>query len=88
LHGPTIQREVELWVEAGIPPAVALQAATYNAARLLGVENRIGLIQEGHDADLLLVDGNPLKEIKQIESIQSVMLKGERIGRSELFEQE
>jgi len=88
LHGPTIQREVELWVEAGIPPAVALQAATYNAAKLLGKETRIGLVQEGFDANLLLVDGNPLKEIKQIESIQLVMLKGERIARSELFEQE
>jgi imidazolonepropionase-like amidohydrolase/ABC-type multidrug transport system permease subunit len=88
LHGPTIQREVELWVEAGIPPVVALQAATYNAARLLGASGRIGLIREGHDANLLLVDGNPLKEIKQIESIQTVILKGERISRSELFEQE
>ena len=88
LHGPTIQREVELWVEAGVPPAVALQAATYNAARLLGVSDRIGLIREGHDANLLLVDGNPLKEIKQLESIQSVIYKGERISRSELFDQE
>ena len=88
LHGPTIQREVELWVEAGVPPAVALQAATYNAARLLGASDRIGLIREGHDANLLLVDGNPLKEIKQLESIQTVILKGERISRSELFEQE
>jgi imidazolonepropionase-like amidohydrolase/ABC-type multidrug transport system permease subunit len=88
LHGPTVQREVEIWVEAGIPPAVALQAATYNAARLLGVSGRIGLIREGHDANLLLVDGNPLREIKQLESIQTVILKGERISRSELFEQE
>ncbi len=87
-HGPTIQREVELWVEAGIPAAVALQAATYNAARLLGVDHRVGLIKEGYDANLLLVDGNPLKEIKQIESVQSVIFKGERISRSELFEQE
>ncbi|HLK22499.1 MAG TPA: ABC transporter permease [Bryobacteraceae bacterium] len=88
LHGPTIQREVELWVEAGVPPAIALQAATYNAAKLLGAADRIGLIREGQDANLLLVDGNPLKEIKQLESIQTVILKGERISRSELFEQE
>jgi len=87
-HGPTIQREVELWVEAGIPPAVALEAATYNAARLLGVDRRMGLIKEGFDANLLLVDGNPLKEIKQIESVQSVIFKGERISRSDLFDQE
>jgi imidazolonepropionase-like amidohydrolase/ABC-type multidrug transport system permease subunit len=87
-HGPTVQREVELWVEAGIPSEVALQAATYNAACLLGVGHRMGLIKEGYDANLLLVDGNPLKEIKQIESVQSVIFKGERISRSELFDQE
>jgi imidazolonepropionase-like amidohydrolase len=88
LHGPTIEREVELWVEAGLPPEVALQAATYNSARLLGASDRIGLIQEGHEATLLLVDGNPLKDIKQIESIQTVFLKGERIDRPDLFDQQ
>jgi len=88
LHGPTIEREVELWVEAGLPPAVALQAATYNSARLLGVSDRMGLIREGREANLLLVDGNPLKEIKQIETIQSVFLKGEHVARTELFDQE
>ena len=88
LHGPTIEREVELWVEAGLPPEVALQAATYNSARLLRASDRIGLIQEGHQANLLLVDGNPLKDIKQIESIQTVFLKGERIDRSDLFDQQ
>ncbi|HXA65127.1 MAG TPA: amidohydrolase family protein [Bryobacteraceae bacterium] len=88
LHGATIQRELELWVEAGIPPTVALQAGTYSAARLIGVGDRIGLIKDGYDANLLLVDGNPLKDIKQIESIQSVIFKGERISRSELFDQE
>jgi imidazolonepropionase-like amidohydrolase len=88
LHGPTIEREVELWVEAGLPPAVALQAATYNAARLLRVADRVGLIQAGRQANLLLVDGNPLKDIKQIESVQAVFLKGGRVSRSELFDQE
>jgi imidazolonepropionase-like amidohydrolase len=88
VHGPTIEREVELWVEAGLPPEVALRAATYNAARLLGASDRIGLIQQGREATLLLVDGNPLKDIKQIESIQTVFLKGERIDRPDLFDQE
>lgn len=88
LHGPTIEREVELWVEAGLPPAVALQGATYNSARLLRASDRIGLVKPGREANLLLVDGNPLKDIKQIESIQAVFLKGERISRAELFDQE
>jgi imidazolonepropionase-like amidohydrolase/ABC-type multidrug transport system permease subunit len=87
IHGPTVQRELELWVQAGIPPAVALQAATYNAARLLRVENRIGSIQKGNDADLLLVDGNPLEDINAIERISLVFFKGEHLNRSELFDQ-
>ncbi len=88
LHGPTIERELELWVEAGIPPAAALQAATSNAAQLLGAGGRIGLVKAGYEANLILVDGNPLKDIKQIESIRTVILKGEQIARSELFNQE
>jgi enamidase len=85
-HGPTIHRELQLWVEAGIPPRVALQAATYNAARLLRVEDHIGLIKKGHDADLLLVDGDPLKDITATERISLVIYKGERLNRSKLLE--
>jgi imidazolonepropionase-like amidohydrolase len=87
VHGPTVQRELELWVQAGIPPAVALQAATSNAARLLGAEAHIGAVSTGHDADLLIIDGNPLEDITATERISSVVFKGERIDRSELFEQ-
>jgi imidazolonepropionase-like amidohydrolase/ABC-type multidrug transport system permease subunit len=86
-HGPSMHRELELWVQAGIPAAVALQAATANAARLLGAANRFGVIRQGMEADLLLVDGNPLEDIKTTERISLVVFKGERIRRSELFEQ-
>jgi len=88
VHGPTVEHEIELWVKAGIPPAVALQAATFNAARLLREQDHIGLIRPGNDADLLLVDGNPLEDITAIERISGVFLKGENVDRSELFDQE
>jgi imidazolonepropionase-like amidohydrolase len=88
LHGPTVQHELVLWVRAGIAPAVALEAATYNAARLLRVENRIGSIRAGNDADLLLVDGNPLEDISAVERISIVFFKGEQLDRSDLFNQE
>jgi imidazolonepropionase-like amidohydrolase/ABC-type multidrug transport system permease subunit len=88
IHGPTVQHELELWVHAGIPPAVALQAATYNAARLLRAENQIGSIRVGNDADLLLVDGNPLEDITAVERISIVVFKGEQLDRSDLFTQE
>jgi imidazolonepropionase-like amidohydrolase len=87
VHGPTVQRELELWVQAGIPPAVALQAATYNAAQCLRADAHIGSIRPGHDADLLIIDGNPLEDITATERISSVVFKGERIDRTELFEQ-
>jgi imidazolonepropionase-like amidohydrolase len=86
-HGPSVHHELDLWVKAGIPPAVALQAATGNAAKLLGAADRIGTIRKGMEADLLLVDGNPLENITATERISLVVFKGERIRRSELFEQ-
>ena len=86
-HGPSLHRELQLWVEAGIPVTVALQAATVNAAKLLGAGKRIGAIRTGLDADLLLVDGNPLQEIAATGRISLVVFKGERIRRAALFEQ-
>jgi imidazolonepropionase-like amidohydrolase/ABC-type multidrug transport system permease subunit len=86
-HGPTVQQELELWVAAGIPPAVALQAATLNAARVLKADQRFGSIDKGKEASLLIVDGNPLQDIHATESISFVLFKGERVNRAELFQQ-
>jgi imidazolonepropionase-like amidohydrolase len=85
-HGPTVHRELQLWVEAGIPPVVALQAATYNAAKLLRADARIGLVATGHDANLLVVDGDPTRDISATERISMVVLKGERVRRVDLFD--
>jgi imidazolonepropionase-like amidohydrolase len=87
VHGPAIHRELQLWVAAGVPPATALQGATYNAARLLRADQRIGLIRKGYEASLLLVDGNPLQDVSATERISTVFFKGERVSRTELFEQ-
>jgi imidazolonepropionase-like amidohydrolase len=87
IHGPTVQHEMQLWVRAGISPAVALQAATLNAAQLLRAESHIGSIRPGNDADFLVVDGNPLEDITATERISLVVFKGERIERTELFNQ-
>jgi imidazolonepropionase-like amidohydrolase len=88
LHGPTVQREIELWVAAGIPPEVALQAATSNAARLLRADDRIGTVEKGKEATLLVVDGNPLQDVRALSSISNVFLKGERVARTTLFKQD
>jgi imidazolonepropionase-like amidohydrolase/ABC-type multidrug transport system permease subunit len=88
IHGPTIQRELALWVKAGIPPGVALRAATLNAARVLRTDNRIGSIETGKDATLILVEGNPLDDISSMERVTYVMFKGEHVDRSGLLRQE
>jgi imidazolonepropionase-like amidohydrolase len=75
-------------VQAGIPNEVALQAATWNAAKLLRAETRFGAIHKGLEATLVIVDGNPLVDIRALSAITSVILKGERIARSSLFEEE
>jgi len=87
IHGPTVQHELELWVKAGIPPAVALQAATYNAAKALHADNRFGLIHEGMDATFIILDGDPLQDMSATEHINAVYLRGEQVARSDLFDQ-
>jgi imidazolonepropionase-like amidohydrolase len=88
LHGPTIHRELQLWVKAGVPAKEALQGATSSAAGLLGSDKRFGFIRQGYDASMILVDGNPLKDISITERISAVFYKGEWVVRSELFDDE
>jgi imidazolonepropionase-like amidohydrolase len=84
-HGPSLHHELQLWVQAGIPPAVALQAATANAAKLVGGSGHIGAIRQGFDANLLLVEGNPLEDISATERISLVVMEGKRVRRGELL---
>lgn len=88
LHGPTVHRELQLWVAAGVPAQAALRGATRNAATVLGAADRIGSIKKGFEATLVLLNGNPLQTIDATEAISLVMLKGERIDRTELFNQD
>ena len=64
LYGFSLIRELELHQEAGFHPIDVIQNATLNNARILGVEDKIGRIRQGYLADLILVDGNPLHNLK------------------------
>jgi imidazolonepropionase-like amidohydrolase/ABC-type multidrug transport system permease subunit len=87
-HGPTIQHELALWVKAGIPTTVALQAATSTAAKYLRAEDRIGSIQKGRDATFLLLEGDPVQDITATERISDIFYKGEQVQRYKLVHQE
>ncbi len=86
IHGPTVQHELALWVEAGIPASVALQAATGQAAKVLRADGRIGLIAVDHQATFILVDGDPVADIHALERIASVVYRGEIVNREALLE--
>src|SRR6266516_2492451 len=69
-------REVELLVEAGFTPLEAIQIATFNGARFLGEDTRIGSIAPGKQADLMVIKGNPAANITDIEKVEIVFKDG------------
>jgi imidazolonepropionase-like amidohydrolase len=64
LYGFGIARELELHEEAGFHPLEVIEHATWNGARMLGLDDRLGKVREGFGADLLVVNGNPLENLK------------------------
>lgn len=82
--GPDAHREMQLLVQAGLTPLQVITAATHNAALLLHRADRTGAVQVGKDADLLLVDRDPLADIDNLESIVLVMKAGRIVDESKL----
>ena len=67
---------MELLVEAGLTPMEAIIAATMENARFFRIDDRLGSIERGKLADLVLVDGDPLRDISVMRRINRVMLGG------------
>jgi imidazolonepropionase-like amidohydrolase len=76
--------ELALLVEAGLTPASALRAATVDAARALGWGERSGRIATGNIADLVLLDANPLTDIRNVGRVHAVILNGRYLDRAAL----
>lgn len=78
-HGRNAE-ELGLLVElAGMSPAEAIASATTGAARLLGMENQVGRIAPGYSADLIAVSGDPLRDVRVLEHVDYVMVRGKAI---------
>jgi imidazolonepropionase-like amidohydrolase len=76
LGGFALVRELELYVEAGLPPAEVLQMATLGAARHAGMGEKLGSIAPGKLADLILVDGDPAADPGALRNLRLVVKNG------------
>ena len=76
LPGFAYHRELLAMTYAGIPPAAVLKAATINGASALGIDASLGSIEVGKLADLVVVDGNPLADIKAARNVRFVIRDG------------
>ena len=83
-HGWSTLRELRLLVLGGLSPLEAITAATGNAARALHVDDERGAIAVGKAADLVLIDGQPHRDIADIEKVERVFLGGRELNRTAL----
>ena len=79
-----IDKELELFVEAGLTPLDALRTATINPARYLDRDKVLGSVDYGKYADLVVLDANPLDDIHNVEKVHAVMLNGRYLTRDNL----
>jgi imidazolonepropionase-like amidohydrolase len=84
LHGPSMHRELELMAEAGLTPMQVLVAATRDAARVFAEEPEFGTIEAGTLADLLVLDADPLADVRNARRIRQVVKGGKVLERAAL----
>jgi cytosine/adenosine deaminase-related metal-dependent hydrolase len=84
LYGFTMHRELKALTDAGLSNYAALEAATKNPSMFFGTLNKVGTIEKGRRADLILLNANPLENISNTENRAGVMLKGKYFTQAEL----
>jgi imidazolonepropionase-like amidohydrolase len=82
--GFALHEELVRLVEAGLTPLEALQTATLNPARVLKMADVLGTIEPGNLADLVLLDANPLEDIRNTQKIRAVVADGRLFRRDDL----
>lgn len=79
-----VASELELFVQAGLSPLEALRTATINPARFLEREKELGSVSIGKIADLVLLDANPLEDVRHLRRVRAVVLNGRLLERAQL----
>jgi imidazolonepropionase-like amidohydrolase len=83
--GHSLHREIEIYVDAGFTPMEAIQAATLVPARAMGLERETGTVQAGKRADLIVVDGDPLADIRSLRRVVTVVQAGRAYDTEKLW---
>jgi imidazolonepropionase-like amidohydrolase len=83
--GHSLHREIELYVQAGFTPMEAIQAATLVPARVMGMTKQVGTVEAGKRADLIVIDGDPLADIRNTRNVEFTIAKGKIYNSSELW---
>jgi imidazolonepropionase-like amidohydrolase len=84
LHGPSVFREMELMVQAGLTPLQVLRSATVNGARAMGLEREAGTLAAGKLADLVVLEADPLADVQNMSRIHRVIKDGKVFSPDEL----
>jgi hypothetical protein len=84
IPGYAVHEEMAIWQEAGIPAAEVLRSATWVPAQFLGLGDRLGSIEEGKAASMVLLRANPLEDIQNTQQIEAVFLRGQYFDREDL----
>lgn len=85
LHGPSVFREMQLMVDAGLTPLQVLRAATVNGARAMALERQAGAIAPGRLADLVVLDADPLADVQNLSRIHRVLKDAKVFAPEELM---
>jgi imidazolonepropionase-like amidohydrolase len=83
--GASLHHELELLVEAGIPPLEVIKIATRNGAQALGIERDVGTIEPGKQADMIVLSQNPLVDISNTKKIEAVIVDGQFIDNKQII---
>jgi imidazolonepropionase-like amidohydrolase len=83
--GHSLHREIELYVQAGFTPMEAIQAASLVPARVMGLEKEVGTLETGKRADLIVIAGDPLADIRNTRNVEFVITNGVMYNTAELW---
>jgi imidazolonepropionase-like amidohydrolase len=84
IPGAALHDELEQLVKAGLTPREALEAATLTPARFFETDKEMGAIEKGKLADMVLLDGDPLDDIRNVRKVQGVFTHGRFYARKDL----